>query len=80
MGNNCKDVIDSIRTIEDKKARNHAKVTRLPVATISANLSTRDSKIPLIDKIISYNPLVVLDFDNIEDTEGARKIIQEFST
>ena len=77
MGNNCKDVIDLIRTIKDKKARNHAKVTRLPVATISANISTRDSKIPLIDKIISYNPLVVLDFDNLEDIEGARKIIQK---
>ena len=78
LGYDYKNVIDSIRKIEDKKERNHAKVTKLPVASISANLSTRDSKIPLMDKMINYNPIVVLDFDNVEDIDGARKIIQEF--
>ncbi|MBR4094463.1 MAG: DUF3987 domain-containing protein [Bacteroidales bacterium] len=78
MGEKYRDVIDSIRTIEDKKARNHAKVTKLPAATISANLSTRDSKIPLVEKMVNYNPLVVMDFDNVEDIDFARKIIQKF--
>ncbi len=70
-----KDTIDHIRTIEDKSERNRLKTTLLPSGSISVCLTTRESSKPLDQRITQYNPLIVLDFDNLPDIEAAKQTL-----
>ena len=64
-----KDTIDHIRSIDDKNERNRLKTTLLPSGSLSVRLSTRESSEPLEKRIICYNPLLVLDFDNLQTSK-----------
>ena len=70
-----KDTIDHIRSIDNKNERNRLKTTLLPSGSLSVRLSTRESSQPLEKRIICYNPLLVLDFDNLPDIEEAKRIL-----
>ncbi len=70
-----KDTIDHIRSIDDKNERNRLKTTLLPSGSLSVRLSTRESSQPLEKRIIQYNPLLTLDFDNLPDIEEAKRIL-----
>ncbi|MBQ8422510.1 MAG: DUF3987 domain-containing protein, partial [Bacteroidales bacterium] len=70
-----KDTIDHIRSIDDKNERNRLKTTLLPSGSLSVRLSTRESSQPLEKRIIQYNPLLVLDFDNLPDIEAAKQAL-----
>ena len=70
-----KDTIDHIRSIDDKNERNRLKTTLLPSGSLSVRLSTRESSQPLEKRIIQYNPLLVLDFDNLPDIEAAKQTL-----
>ena len=70
-----KDTIDHIRSIEDKSERNRLKTTLLPSGSISVCLTTRESSKPLDQRITQYNPLIVLDFDNLHDIEAAKQTL-----
>ena len=70
-----KDTIDHIRSIEDKSERNRLKTTLLPSGSISVCLTTRESSKPLDQRITQYNPLIVLDFDNLPDIEAAKQTL-----
>ena len=66
------DTIQRLRTLADKKARDAVKRRELPCATISARLKNRLRGIPMEEKLIAYNSLIVLDFDGLEDPESAK--------
>ena len=70
-----KDTIDHIRSTPDKNERNRLKTTLLPCGSLSVCLSTRESSQPLEKRIIQYNPLLTLDFDNLPDIEEAKRIL-----
>ena len=70
-----KDTIDHIRSIEDKSERNRLKTTLLPSGSISVCLTTRESSKPLDQRITQYNPLIVLDFDNLPNIEAAKQTL-----
>ena len=70
-----KDTIDHIRSINDKNERNRLKTTLLPSGSLSVRLSTRESSQPLEKRIIQYNPILVLDFDNLPDIEAAKQTL-----
>ena len=70
-----KDTIDHIRSIDDKNERNRLKTTLLPSGSLSVRLSTRESSQPLEKRILQYNPLLTLDFDNLPDIEEAKRIL-----
>ena len=70
-----KDTIDHIRSIDDKNERNRLKTTLLPSGSLSVRLSTRESSQPLEKRIIRYNPLLVLDFDNLPDIDAAKQTL-----
>ena len=70
-----KDTIDHIRSIEDKSERNRLKTTLLPSGSISVCLTTRESSKPIDQRITQYNPLIVLDFDNLPDIEAAKQTL-----
>ena len=70
-----KDTIDHIRSIDNKNERNRLKTTLLPSGSLSVRLSTRESSQPLEKRILQYNPLLVLDFDNLPDIEEAKRIL-----
>lgn len=61
--------LEPVRRETDEKRRAALK-ENLPAVSISATFSTRDSKIPLADKITSYNGVVCLDLDS---PPGARR-------
>ena len=72
LGGRYIDTLKKVWKTEDKNRRNYLKRKNLPAATISATLKTRDSNVKLPDKIEHYNGLIVLDFDNLIDIEGAK--------
>lgn len=65
--------LDEISNTDDKKLRSALKKKNLPAATISALLKSRSSNLALKDKIIHYNGIVVLDFDDVHNLEDAKK-------
>ncbi|MBQ7772011.1 MAG: hypothetical protein IJ402_04705, partial [Bacteroidales bacterium] len=69
------ETIEHVRSIQDKNTRDKIKKTLLPAGTLSATLFTRDSKLELEDKLKKYNPLLVLDFDNLPDIEAAKQTL-----
>ena len=72
LGGRYLDKLKRIRETEDKKERSFLKRKLLPAATISATMLTRAGNLDLDKKINHYNGLVVLDFDDVEDIEGAK--------
>ena len=72
MGAKYSAAIEKIRKTEDKDERYDLKKELLPVATISASLTTRDQNVPIEKKLIEYKGLVVLDFDDVPDVEDAK--------
>ena len=64
--------IQTIRNTSDKSRRDMLKRKTLPAATISATFSTRSGNIPIEDKLVKYNSIVVLDFDALEDPESSK--------
>ena len=75
LGKQYLNTIDQVRLCTEKTDRDRIKRSLLPAATISAVLSTRESSQPLEKRIICYNPLLVLDFDNLPDIEAAKRIL-----
>ena len=75
LGKQHLNTIDQLRSCTEKAARDRIKRSQLPAATISAVLSTRESSQPLEKRIIQYNPLLTLDFDNLPDIEEAKRIL-----
>jgi len=65
--------LDEISATEDKKLRSSLKKKYLPAATISALLRSRSANLALRDKIVHYNGIVVLDFDDVYNLEEAKK-------
>lgn len=79
LGKQHLNTIDQLRSCTEKAARDRIKRSQLPAATISAVLSTRESSQPLEKRIICYNPLLTLDFDNLPDIEEAKRILATLS-
>ena len=75
LGNKYLNIIEQIRNCSDKATRDRIKRTKLPAAAISATLSTRESSKPLEERLTHYNPLIVLDFDNLPDPEAAKELL-----
>ena len=73
LGEKYRDVIERLRSCENKEARNRIKRTELPCATISATFVSRASAKAVEEKLKRYNSLMVLDFDNLEDPVAAKK-------
>lgn len=73
LGEKYRDVIERLRSCEDKEARNRIKRMELPCATISATFVSRASAKAVEEKLKRYNSLMVLDFDNLEDPVAAKK-------
>ena len=77
LGEKYRDVIERLRSCEDKEARNRIKRTELPCATISATFVSRASAKAVEEKLKRYNSLMVLDFDNLEDPVAAKKELSQ---
>lgn len=75
LGKQYLNTINQVRLCTEKTDRDRIKRSLLPAATISAVLSTRESSQPLEKRIICYNPLLVLDFDNLPDIKEAKRIL-----
>ena len=73
MGNIYGDVIARIRMTDDKDERGRLKLRKLPCATISATFGSRSRDIPLEERLMQYNSLMVLDFDGVADVEDSKK-------
>lgn len=73
MGQSHLSDLKEIWETQDKNLRQKLKRGRLGAASVSCVLSTRDSRLRLSDKIRSYNRLIALDFDNIQDLEAAKR-------
>lgn len=70
-------VLNEIRTCNDPERIRYLKRYKLPAASISAFLLTRDASVSPDKKIRRYNSLMVLDFDHLDDVEAAKKKLSE---
>jgi len=72
-----KDKVDAIRAIDDKAKRDEIKAT-LPAITPSGLFLTRETKVPLQEKLISHSGLIQIDVDNLDegDLEHIKKDLQ----
>ena len=77
LGEKYREVIDRLRSCEDKEIRNKIKRTELPCATISASFTSRASSKAVEEKLKRYNSLMVLDFDNLEDPAAAKEELSQ---
>ena len=77
LGEKYRDVIERLRSCEDKETRNKIKRTELPCATISATFVSRASTKAVEEKLKRYNSLMVLDFDGLEDPAAAKKELSQ---
>jgi hypothetical protein len=75
--NKYKDKVDAIRAIDDKAKRGEIKAT-LPAITPSGLFRTRETKVPLQEKLISHSGLIQIDVDNLDegDLEPIKKDLQ----
>src|SRR5574343_902154 len=69
-----KPVIESLRNTTDK-TQYEALKKKLPGVTLSAVLSSRDSKLDLCDKLISHSGLLQVDIDHVDDLQALRESI-----
>lgn len=70
--------LNRIRSTTDKKERAFLKKKLLPAGCISCNIKTRSSSVPKEEKIKAYNSLIVLDFDNLDDVEAAKRELSKW--
>ena len=77
LGEKYREVIEMLRSCEDKETRNKIKRTELPCATISASFTSRTSSKAVEEKLKLYNSLMVLDFDNLEDPAAAKEELSQ---
>ena len=77
LGEKYREVIERLRSCEDKETRNKIKRTELPCATISASFTSRASSKAVEEKLKRYNSLMVLDFDNLEDPAAAKEELSQ---
>lgn len=77
LGEKYREVIGRLRSCENKEIRNKIKRTELPCATISASFTSRASSKAVEEKLKRYNSLMVLDFDNLEDPDAAKKELSQ---
>ena len=77
LGEKYREVIERLRSCEDKETRNRIKRTDLPCATISASFISRASSKAVEEKLKRYNSLMVLDFDNLEDPAAAKEELSQ---
>jgi hypothetical protein len=66
--------VDVIRAIDDKAKRGEIKAT-LPAITPSGLFRTRETKVPLQEKLISHSGLIQIDVDNLD--KGDLKYIKK---
>lgn len=71
-------VLNEIRSCNDEKRIRFLKKYKLPAASISVFLTTRDKSVSPEDKIRQYNSLMVLDFDHLDDVEAAKEKLSRF--
>lgn len=71
-GVSLRETIDHCRAIDDKDTRNWYKRRNLPAFTVSCLLWTRDRTVALEKKMRQYNPLIALDFDDVDDLDALR--------
>ncbi len=71
-GVTLRETIDHCRAIDDKDTRNWYKRRNLPAFTVSCLLWTRDRTVALEKKMRQYNPLIALDFDDVDDLDALR--------
>lgn len=79
LGSEFREEIQRIRSTADKAERSRLKKTTLPAGCISCKVKTRLAGIRKEDKILQYNSLIVLDFDNLEDVEAAKQDLAQLS-
>ena len=77
LGEKYLEIIQRLRSCEDKEIRNRIKRTELPCATISARFISRASGKTVEEKLKAYNSLMVLDFDGLEDPAAAKKELSQ---
>jgi len=72
-----KEKVDAIRAIDDKAKRGEIKAT-LPAITPSGLFRTRETKVPLEEKLIKHSGLIQIDVDNLDegDLEHIKKDLQ----
>jgi len=68
------DKVDAIRAIDDKTKRGEIKAT-LPAITPSGLFKTRETKVPLEEKLIKHSGLIQIDLDNL--SEGDLDILKK---
>lgn len=79
LGSEFREEIQRIRSSADKAERSRLKKSTLPAGCISCRVKTRLAGIRKEDKILQYNSLIVLDFDNLEDVEAAKQDLAQLS-
>ena len=77
LGEKYLEIIQRLRSCEDKETRNRIKRTELPCATISATFVSRASSKAVEEKLKRYNSLMVLDFDGLADPAAAKKELSQ---
>jgi hypothetical protein len=75
--NKYQNKVDAIRAIDDKAKRGKIKAT-LPAITPSGLFRTRETKVPLQEKLIIHSGLIQIDVDNLDegDLEHIKKDLQ----
>ena len=63
-----KDKVEVIRSTDDKQIRNELK-SQLPAITPSGLFRTRETKVPLQEKLISHSGLIQIDIDNLDERD-----------
>ena len=76
--NKYQNKVDAIRAIDDKAKRGEIKAT-LPAITPSGQFRTRETKVPLEEKLIKHSGLIQLDMDNLSkgDLDIFKKELQK---
>ena len=70
--------LNRIRSTTDKKERAFLKKKLLPAGCVSCIIKTRSSSASKEEKITAYNSLIVLDFDNLDDAEAAKRELSKW--
>lgn len=64
------------RSSTDPQERELIKKTKIPVGVLSARIRHRIKEIPMDDKLIEYNSLIVLDFDHLQNVEAVKELLK----
>lgn len=66
-GPDAKALVANVRAVQDKDERDLIKKYTLPAITTSATYKTRDTNIPLDKKILTYNGIICVDIDHVDE-------------